>query len=456
MIPAPASVMASPIRFDRQRAKSAVRVVTGNFLEMYDFSVFGYYAAAIGRVYFPSTDPFASLMSALMIFGAGFLMRPLGALILGPYIDRRGRRAGLLLTLGLMSVGTLLISIVPGYNTIGLFAPLLVVLGRLIQGFSAGAEIGGVSVYLSEIAPPGRRGLYVAWQPASQQVAVVLVALVGVGLSFALPPEALDAWGWRIPFLIGCMIIPLLFLLRQSLQETDAFLARTHHPGTAEALRSIAANWRPILVGIFMMMMSTVWFQTITAYTPTFGKEVLGLTGIDTLIVTLCIGISNFVWLPIMGGLSDVFGRRLFLVGFTSVAIVTAYPSMSWLVHDPSFARLLMVELWLSFLYGGYNGAMVVALAEIMPPNVRVSGFSVAYSFATAIFGGFSPAISQYLIHITNNNAMPGAWLSVAAGGAFIAAWLVRPDGAQYDQSGRLFTNLPPVDDESVLSAANT
>jgi MHS family citrate/tricarballylate:H+ symporter-like MFS transporter len=439
MIPAPAAVMASPDRIDRERAKSVVRVVTGNFLEMYDFSVFGYYAAAIGRVYFPSTDPFASLMSALMTFGVGFLMRPLGALILGPYIDRRGRRAGLLLTLTLMAVGTLLISIVPGYKTIGLFAPVLVVLGRLIQGFSAGAEVGGVSVYLSEIAPPGRRGLYVAWQPASQQVAVVLVALIGVGLSVALPPEALDAWGWRIPFLIGCMIIPLLFLLRQSLQETDAFLARTRHPRMGEALKSMAAHWRIVVVGVLMMMMATVWFQTITAYTPTYGREVLQLTSIDTLIVTLCIGISNLVWLPIMGGLSDVLGRRPLLVGFTSVAIVTAYPAMAWLVHDPSFTRLLTVELWLSFLYGGYNGAMVVALAEIMPLNVRVSGFSIAYSLATAIFGGFSPAISQYLIHITNNKAMPGAWLSLAAGGAFVGAWLFRPDNTAPDRSA-----LPP------------
>jgi MHS family citrate/tricarballylate:H+ symporter-like MFS transporter len=408
----------------KEKIWSVIRVSSGNFLEMYDFFVFGYYAAAIGRIFFPTDNEFASLMLSLMTFGAGFLMRPLGAIVLGAYIDERGRRAGLLLTLALMSIGTLSLALVPGYESIGLLAPILVVMGRLLQGFSAGVELGGVSVYLSEIATPGNKGFYVSWQSGSQQIAVVFVAALGVILSSYLPPEQMNQWGWRIPFLVGCMIIPFIFIIRRSLKETDDFLARRRHPTTSEVLRSMVTNWSLVLIGMLMVTMTTVSFYFITAYTPTFGKEVLKLDGIDTLVVTLCVGVSNLFWLPVMGALSDRIGRRPLLITFTVLALFTAYPSLSWLVSSPSFARLMIVELWLSFLYGSYNGAMVVCLTEIMPVEVRTAGFSLAYSLATALFGGFTPAVSTYLIHATGNKAMAGVWLSFAAGCGLIATLL--------------------------------
>src|ERR1700692_4771267 len=221
------------------KIKNVIRVSSGNFLVMYDFIVFGYYAAPIGRTFFPVHNPYASLMLSFMTFGAGFLMRPVGAVVLGAYIDRYGRRAGLLLTLTLMSVGTFTIACLPGYATLGLLSPLLILLSRLLQGFSAGVELGGVSVYLSEIATPGNKGFYVSWQSGSQQIAVIFVALLGVLLSSELRPEQMDAWGWRIPFLVGCMIIPFLFVLRRSLTETDAFLARKRHSKAAEIFRTM-------------------------------------------------------------------------------------------------------------------------------------------------------------------------------------------------------------------------
>jgi MFS family permease len=409
---------------------SVIRVSSGNFLEMYDFMVFGYYATAIGNAFFPSESPFLSLMLSLMTFGAGFLMRPLGAIVLGAYTDHHGRRAGLLLTLTLMSVGIFSIACTPGYATIGLLAPLLVLIGRLLQGFSAGMELGGVSVYLSEIATPGNKGFYVSWQSGSQQVAVMFAALVGVVLSSILPPEKMAAWGWRVPLLLGCAIIPFLFRLRRSLQETDEFVARKHRPATAEILCSLTANWSVVLVGTMMVTMTTVSFYMITAYTPTFGSAVLHLANLDSLIVTLCVGASNLFWLPVMGALSDKVGRRPLLFVFTFLMLVTAYPAMLWLVREPSFARLLSVELWLSFIYGSYNGAMVVFLTEIMPIDVRTSGFSLAYSLATAIFGGFTPALSTYLIHLTGNRAVPGLWLSLAAACGLVAALFARPHQA--------------------------
>src|SRR5215468_8239215 len=190
----------------KARIHAVARVSSGNFLEMYDFMVFGYYAAAIGRAFFPSGNAYTSLMLSLMTFGAGFLMRPLGALVLGAYTDKHGRRAGLMLTLTLMSIGIVTIACIPGYATIGLLAPLLVLAGRLLQGFSAGMELGGVSVYLAEIAIPGHKGFYVSWQSASQQVAVIFAALVGVLLSQIIPPETMLVWGWRVPLFLGCAI----------------------------------------------------------------------------------------------------------------------------------------------------------------------------------------------------------------------------------------------------------
>src|SRR3989475_13078599 len=252
----------------KSKVWSVVRVSSGNFLEMYDFMVFGYYASAIGNAFFPGGNPFVSLMLSLMTFGAGFLMRPLGAIVLGAYTDRHGRRAGLILTLGLMSIGIISIACTPGYATIGLLAPLLVLTGRLLQGFSAGMELGGVSVYLSEIAAPGHKRFYVSSQSGSRQVVVMFAALVGVVLSSAIPPEKMALWGWRVPLLLGCAIIPFLFRLRPAHQETDEFVARKNRPSMSDILRSLMANWRIVVIGVMMVTMTTVSFYMITPYTP--------------------------------------------------------------------------------------------------------------------------------------------------------------------------------------------
>src|ERR1700691_2710085 len=205
-----------------EKAKTVLRVTSGNFLEMYDFFLFGIYARQIGQTFFPSDDPYASLMATFLSFAAGFAMRPIGALALGPYIDRIGRRKGLILTLSIMACGTILIAFVPAYATIGVLAPMLVVLGRLLQGFSAGVELGGVSVYLSEMATPGNKGLYVSWQSASQQVAVVFAAVLCYAIAKTLSPAEIGDWGWRVPFFIGSLIVPFIFVIRRSLLETEA------------------------------------------------------------------------------------------------------------------------------------------------------------------------------------------------------------------------------------------
>lgn len=406
--------------------KAAAQVASGNMLEMYDFMVFGYYAAAIGRTFFPSSDPYAELLLSFATFGAGFLMRPLGALVLGAYVDRIGRRKGLILTLTLMAIGTLTLTLTPGYAAIGLLAPLMVLAGRLLQGFSAGVELGSTSVYLAEIAKPYNKGFIVSFQSASQQIAVMVAAALGVGLASLISAQDMAAWGWRIPLLIGCLIVPVLFFLRRHLQETEAFATQHSPPKLKEILTTIQQEWRVIVTGLFIVLMTTTSFYIITAYTPSFGSAVLHLSAHISLVVTLCVGLSNFVLVPVFGALSDKIGRKPLLTGATALAILTAYPTMHWLVSAPSFGRLLSVELWLSVLYSAYNGAAVVYLTEIVPPRIRTTGFSLAYSLATCV-GGFTPTLCTWLIHTTGNRAMPGLWLAFAALCGLIASVVAQP-----------------------------
>jgi MFS family permease len=364
---------------------------------------------------------------------------------LGAYVDRHGRRKGLILTLALMAFGTLSIACLPGYRTIGLFAPILILIGRLVQGFSAGVELGGVSVYLAEIATPGHRGFYCSWQSGSQQCAVIFAAVLGVAVSVWLSPAQTSDWGWRLPLIAGCAIIPFLFVIRRSLAETDEFLARKHRPAVREIMISLASNWRIVTLGTMLSTMTTVTFYMITAFTPTFGQSALHLANVDNLTVTMCVGLSNLFWLPVMGAVSDRVGRRYLLVSFSILSLVTAYPALLWLVSAPSFARLLTVELWLSLLFGGYNGAMVPFLTEIMPRDVRASGFSIAFSLATAVFGGFTPAICTWLIHETGNRAVPGLWLSFAAAMGLAAVFMTRKYASGFAESARGRSGASPV-----------
>jgi len=405
----------------RNRAGAIVRVTSGNFLEQFDFFLFGFYATYIAHTFFPASSEFASLMMTFAVFGAGFLMRPIGAVVLGAYIDKVGRRKGLIVTLSIMALGTFLIVFIPSYQAIGYWAPLIVLLGRLLQGFSAGAELGGVSVYLSEIATPGRKGFYTSWQSGSQQVAIMVAAAMGFALNALMEEGAIREWGWRIPFLFGCLIVPFIFFLRRNLEETQEFSARRQHPEMQQVFKTLLGNWRTVIAGMLMVAMTTTAFYLITVYAPTFGKKVLLLSASDSLLVTLLVAVSNFIWLPIGGAISDRYGRKPVLITMALIAIATSYPALKFLAADPSFYSMLGVLLWLSFIYGLYNGAMIPALTEIMPVSVRVAGFSLAYSLATALFGGFTPAISTALIEVTGDKAAPGLWMSFAAACALLA-----------------------------------
>lgn len=402
---------------------AVLRATAGNFLEMFDFFLFGLYAAPIGKAFFATGDEFTDTSIAFAIFWLSAAMRPLGAIFLGAYVDRVGRRKGLIVTLSIMAVGTLIIAFTPAYATIGIAAPIIVVLGRLLQGFSAGVELGGVSVYLAEISTPGNKGFTTSFQSGSQQVAVFVGALIGFAVNHTLGADQILAWGWRIPFLIGCLIVPLIFVLRRSLQETPEFLARRHHPTPAEIYRSVAANWAVVTQGMMLVVMTTVSFYFITVYTRDFGKA-LQLSASDSLLVTLLVAVTNFCWLPIGGALSDRIGRLPVLLAMGVLILVAAYPSLAWLATGPTFAKLIAVEMLLSCAYGIYNGAMVAALTEVVPAHVRASCFALAYSLATALFGTSTPFVSKQLIH-RYGDAAPAFWLCAAALCSIIGAVLL-------------------------------
>jgi MHS family citrate/tricarballylate:H+ symporter-like MFS transporter len=397
------------------RFRAILRATSGNFLEQFDFFLFGFYASSISKAFFPTGNEVTALMLTFTTFWLGALMRPIGAIVLGAYLDEVGRRKGLIVTLSIMATGTLAIALAPSYATIGLAAPVIVLIGRLLQGFSAGVELGGVSIYLFEIATPANKGFYTSFQSASQQVAIFVAAIIGFTLNLSLSEQQIADWGWRVPFFIGCLIVPFILVIRRSLEETPEFAARTRHPAAAEIFRMMAANWQTVFLGMNLVALTTVMFYFITVYTPTFGKSVLKLTEPESLVVTLCVATTNFLWLPIGGAISDRLGRKPVLLSISMLALVTVYPALAWLTAAPSFPKMLGVELLFSFYFGVYNGAMVAALSEMVPADVRASGFSLAFSLAAALFGTFTPLAATVLINALGDRAAPALWLMFAA-----------------------------------------
>lgn len=429
----------------KQDAKNICKVAGGNFLEMYDFAVYGFYAAIIAKVFFPAESEFVSILQSFVAFGLGFLMRPLGSILLGAYMDKHGRKQGLMLTLSIMAAGTLIIALCPGYDTIGFFAPLIVVLGRLLQGFSAGAEVGGASVYLSEIAPKHLRGFYVSWQSGSQQIATIFAGAIGIALHYFIGDALVEAWGWRVPFIIGCLVIPFIIYIRRTLDETPEFKDKLHKHNAGKNIGAIVKNmlenYPIIILGIMFVMMTTVTFYFITSYTPTYVKNILNFTRLDGFIVTAIVGLSNLFWLPVSGFVGDKIGRKPILLTMTFLGMISAYPMLTFLVNNVSFTNLVLVELWFSFIFGAYNGAMIVSLSEIMPKQVKALGFSFSYSLAVGIFGGFTPTMATILIEYTGSKASPALWLSFAAVCSFISALILFRKGGIYERNNPKDTN---------------
>ena len=401
---------------NRQDYKTLTLAALGGALEFYDFIIFVFFAAVVGELFFPADIPeWLRQVQTFGIFAAGYLARPLGGIIMAHFGDLVGRKKMFTLSILLMAVPTLAIGLLPTYASMGILAPLLLLLMRVLQGAAIGGEVPGAWVFVAEHVPARRIGIACGTLTAGLTVGILLGSVVATIVNTSMTQQAVHDWGWRIPFLFGCLIVPFIFILRRKLEETQEFTARRHHLAMRQVFATLLANWQVVIAGMMMVAMTTTAFYLITVYAPTFGKKVLMLSASDSLLVTLLVAISNFFWLPVGGALSDRFGRRSVLIAMTLLALATAWPALTMLANAPSFLMMLSVLLWLSFIYGMYNGAMIPALTEIMPAEVRVAGFSLAYSLATAVFGGFTPVISTALIEYTGDKASPGYWMSFAA-----------------------------------------
>ena len=422
----PAAVPRSPAA----KTRAIVATSIGNMLEWYDFTVYALFAGYIAANFFPGSDPGTQLLETFLFFGLGFVVRPLGAVLIGNFGDRAGRKAALTLTILLMAAGTGIIAFSPTYATIGVGAPLLLLLGRVLQGFSAGGEIGGATAYLLETAEPGKRGRVASWLEASMGMANVLGALTAFTVTAWLSKAEVQAWGWRIPFVFGLAIAPVGLYLRRSLEETEAFQAETVRRSREQRrpqapLLQLFRNHGPSLfVGFCVAVLWAVAVYVLMIYLPTYvqhpdtfnfsAKQAFGASLIGN--IPFVIGC---VW---FGSLSDRFGRRRSLFVSAALLLLCVLPLFMWLKADPTLPTLIVVQCLVCILVASFVGVAPAALSEIFPTGVRSTGTSLVYNGAFMVFGGFAPMLLTWATQRAGGSLYAPAWyVMLAAGVALIA-----------------------------------
>jgi MHS family proline/betaine transporter-like MFS transporter len=394
-----------------------VVVSIGNALEWFDFASFGFFATTIAALFFPTGDPALTLLLAFASFGVTFLLRPLGAVIIGNYADRKGRKSALTLTIALMTAGTGIIALVPTYSSIGLLAPVLVVTGRALQGLSAGGEFGSATAYLAEQSPE-RRGFFASFQFTSQALAAMIATGFGVVITTTLSPDQIEAWGWRIPFLFGLLIGPVGYYIRRRLTETPEFLAS---PVSERPLHEALSQRRQtLLVGFGIVVFGTVGAYMIV-FMPTFAMHHLGLAAADAFAAGVVAAALQMIVIPISAAVCDRYGRVFIALGAVVVMSLAIYPLFAWLAEAPSFGRLITVQVVVGTVLAVYGGALAGLLVDLFPTRIRTTGMSLSYAMAVAIFGGFAPFINAWLVEVTESKAAPSFYFMVAGAITFAA-----------------------------------
>jgi MFS family permease len=405
--------------------RAAFAATIGNMLEFYDFITYSFFAIEIGHAFFPTQSDYGSLMLSLATFGAGFVTRPIGGIVLGIYSDRVGRRPAMLLSFALMGVAILAIALTPSYNAIGLAAPIIVIVARMAQGFALGGEVGPTTAYLLEIAPPDRRALVVSWQPASQQIAATAGALVGVILSKTMAPEALEAYGWRLAFLIGALCLPFGLWMRRTLPET--ILQGERGAKTSENsshLRQARRYIRVILLALMILASGTI-ATYVTQYMTTYAKNTLHVAPTLAFAVSL---VSNGLGIAgaLLGGwLADLLGRKPVMIWPQLVALVLTYPTFLWIVHAPGALSLLLGFGALSLIGSLPFTAFYATFTEALPQEIRGGVFATIYAVAIATFGGTAQLVVTWLLHVSGNPLAPSWYLLLAATIGLIAMSLM-------------------------------
>lgn len=403
-----------------RKHRAVIAAAIGNGLEIYDFTVYSFFAAIIGRLFFPTSNPMASLLLSFATFGVGFVMRPLGAVLIGSMADRRGRKVALTLTIALMTLGTALIAFTPSYASIGVTATVLVVVGRLLQGLSAGGEVGAASALLMESANKRQRCFLVSWQAATQGAAALLGALTGAAVSAMLSPAALESWGWRVPFVIGLLIAPVGIYIRRHLDETH-----TENRAHASLRAVVREHGRTLLLGVLLMTSSTSSMYIMVFYMPTYLVNTLHMPQVTAFLAACVAGLTMLVMAPLFGRVADRMPRRKpLLIANGIVAMCVLLPNFTLLSSGPGLA-LTLCCIALSVTIGSVgSGAGAAMMMEALPRHHRSTGMSIMYSVGVTVFGGFAPLIVTWLIGATGSRMAPAGYLFCAAGVSFIALLL--------------------------------
>jgi MHS family citrate/tricarballylate:H+ symporter-like MFS transporter len=396
-------------------------VAAGNALSFYDFLTYSFFAIQIGRTFFPSKDPTASLLLSLATFGAGFLTRPLGGLIIGRMGDRRGRKPAMILSFTLMGIALLGISLTPSYASIGIAAPVLAVLFRMLQGFALGGEIGPTTVYLIEAAAPERRGFYNGMGAATQDGSVMLAGIVGVTLSNILSPAAFDTYGWRIAFLLGASIVPFGLLARRTLAETlDMEAALERKPSIP------LKPYLPVAIfGIVLLASATISNYALD-YMTTYANHTLHMHANIAFGATVVIG--SFMVMADLGSgwLSDRFGRKPVMIVPYATMMVLAVPAYLAISHFRTATALFVASAALAVLQALGGGPMTVWMTESLPPSLRSGGIGVIYSVSIAVFGGTTQLMIAWLIAFMGNPLAPAYYMAAALACGVAAMVMVR------------------------------
>jgi MHS family proline/betaine transporter-like MFS transporter len=409
------------------KTRAIVATSIGNMLEWYDFTVYALFAGYIAGNFFPGDDPTTQLLKTFLFFGLGFVVRPLGAILIGNFGDRAGRKAALTLTILLMAAGTGIIAFSPTYASIGIGAPVLLLVGRVLQGFSAGGEVGGATAYLLESADPAQRGRVASWLEASMGMANILGALAAYGVTATLSAGQVQAWGWRLPFVFGLAIAPVGLYLRRTLDETEAFQAenaRRSLEDKAPLLEIFRHHGRSLFVGFCVAVLWAVAVYVLMIFLPTYvqHKDTFNFSATQAFGASL-IGNIPFVFGCVwFGTLSDRIGRRTSLFISASLLLVAVLPLFLWLKADPSFSTLIVVQAIICILVASFVGVAPAALSEIFPTGVRSTGTSLVYNGAFTLFGGFAPMILTWLTQRSAGSIYSPAWYVMTAAGVALIA----------------------------------
>jgi MFS transporter, MHS family, citrate/tricarballylate:H+ symporter len=408
--------------------RAVLGATIGNMLEFYDFITYSFFAIQIGHCFFPSHSEFGSLMLSLATFGVGFVTRPIGGVIIGIYSDRAGRQPAMILSFTMMGIAIIVLALTPSYASIGIAAPIIAILARMVQGFSLGGEVGPTTAYLMEAAATHRRGLAVSWQPASQQIAATAGALVGAGLSAFMSSAALDAYGWRIAFLIGAITLPFGLWIRSGMPETlhlqEAEAPHDSAPATKSASR-VRDNSRIIILGLLILASGTI-ITYVTDYMTTYAENTLHVAAnlaFATTVVSNAVGIAAAIY---GGWLADRAGRWPVMVWPQLAALLLTYPVFLWIVTTHSAWALLGGLGFLTLVGTIPYSAFFVALAEGLPKPIRGGTFATIYAVAIATFGGTAQLIVTWLIHVTGNALAPAWYMLLATAVGLIAMMLMR------------------------------